>query len=276
MSEQAPSNKKKLKAIATAAAVIALSIAGFSYWRYLEIYPSTDDAYVQGHIINIAPQIAGKINQVAVVNNQVVKQGQSLFSIDPEPYQLAVNKAQAQLDLDQKNAERYITLANEGRASKLEGDEARAKLEVSKATLAEAKLNLQYTQVTASRDGIITNLSLREGNVVAAGIPLFALIEAGNWWVDANYKETQLKRIYPGQSAKVELDMYPGLIFRGVVESVSGGSGAAFSLLPPENATGNWVKVTQRFAVKVKLLEQDPQHPFRIGASSTVTINTAK
>ncbi len=276
MPEQSTSTKKKLKLICTGIIVIALSIAGFIYWRYLEIYPSTDNAYIQGNIINIAPQVAGKIKQLTVKNNQQVKQGQLLFAIDPEPYQIALNKARAQLELDQKNADRMITLAVEGRASKAEGDEAKAKLEVSKSTLAEAELNLNYTQITAPADGILTNLNVREGDVVAAGTPLFALVETSHWWVDANYKETQLHRIRTGQPAEIKLDMYPGLVFHGIVESISSGSGAAFSLLPPENATGNWVKVTQRFTVKVKLLEQDPTHPFRIGASSSVTVNTAK
>ncbi|MDF2867096.1 MAG: emrA [Gammaproteobacteria bacterium] len=276
MSEQANSNKKKLKLILASLTIIALSIAGFIYWRYLEIYPSTDNAYIQGNIINIAPQIAGKIKQLSVANNLQVKQGQQLFSIDSEPYKIALNKARARLELDQKNADRIITLATEGRASKAEGDEAKAKLEVSKATLAEAELNLKYTQVAAPVAGTITNLTLREGDVVAQGNPLFALVETSHWWVDANYKETQLHRIRTGQAAEIKLDMYPGVVFHGVVDSISSGSGAAFSLLPPENATGNWVKVTQRFTVRVKLLEPDPLHPFRIGASSTVTINTAK
>lgn len=266
--------KKKLKLILSITAVLALSITGFAYWRYLEIYPSTDDAYIQAHIINIAPQISGRVQHVAVKNNDLVKQGQVLFIIDPKPYQLAVNKARAQLELDQKNAERLLTLSNEGRAAKAEGDEAKAKLEVSKANLAEAELNLQYTEVKAPAAGHITNLSLREGDIVDAGKPLFALVESVGWWVDANYKETQLTRIHPGQKAKVEIDMYPGQVFEGVVDSISHGSGAAFSLLPPENATGNWVKVTQRFTVKVKLLNSDPERPFRVGASATVTTNT--
>lgn len=276
MPEQSTSNKKKFKLIFTGIIVIVLSIAGSFYWRYLEIYPSTDNAYVQANIVNIAPQVAGKIKRLMVKNNQQVKQGQLLFTIDAEPYQIALNKARAQLELDQKNADRIITLAKEDKASKAEGDQAKAKLEVSKATLAEAELNLNYTQITATADGILTNLNVREGDVVAAGTPLFALVEASHWWVDANYKETQLHRIRSGQPAEIKLDMYPGLTFHGIVESISAGSGAAFSLLPPENATGNWVKVTQRFTVKVKLLEQDLRHPFRIGASSLVTINTAK
>lgn len=267
---------KNLKLVLTISTLILLGIAGLMYWRYLEIYPSTDNAYIQANIINIAAQVDGKISQVAVKNNQAVRKGQLLFTIDPSSYQLLANKARAELELDQKNAERIITLVSEGRASKAEGDAAKAKLAVSKANLAQAELNLQYTQVLAPANGIITNLSLREGTIIGAGKPLFALIESDNWWVDANYKETQLTRITPGQSAKVKLDMYPKYTLQGKVESISDGSGSIFSLLPPENATGNWVKVSQRFTVRIKLSNLDPAFPLRVGASSTVTINTKK
>jgi membrane fusion protein (multidrug efflux system) len=99
-------------------------------------------------------------------------------------------------------------------------------------------------------------------------------VDTHEWWVDANFKETDLHRIHPGQPAQITLDMYPGVTFHGEVLSVSPASGAAFSLLPPENATGNWVKVTQRFPVKVSVLDPDPAFALHIGASSTVTINT--
>jgi membrane fusion protein (multidrug efflux system) len=274
MTEQAASNKKKIKVIVSLVLVVAISITVFCYWRYSQIHPSTDDAYLQANVINIVPQVAGKITELAVNNNQQIKKDQLLFVIDPEPYQLAVNKAQAQLVLAQKNAERILSLANAGRAPKAEGDEASAKLAVAKAELAEAELHLRYTRVTAPADGVIANLSLRQGSLVDTQNALFALIETENCWVDANYKENQLTRIRPGQTAEVKIDMYPDLALRGEVESISHGSGAAFSLLPAENATGNWVKVTQRFTVRVKLKPCDARYPLRVGASTIVTIDT--
>jgi len=129
--------------------------------------------------------------------------------------------------------------------------------------------------VTAQVNGIINNLSLRPGTIVQAKNPLFMLINAQQYWVDANFKETELTNIQPKQTEKIVLDMYPNHIFSGMVESISGSSGAAFSLLPPQNATGNWVKVTQRIPVKVIILDPDPKFPLRIGATATVTINTA-
>ncbi|HEX2449159.1 MAG TPA: HlyD family secretion protein [Methyloceanibacter sp.] len=131
------------------------------------------------------------------------------------------------------------------------------------------------THVTAPGSGWVTNINLRPGSLVQAGTPAFALVENSNWWVDANFKETDLGRIKPGQPATIRLDMYPGAKLDGVVESISAGSGATFSVLPPENATGNWVKVTQRFPVRIRITgTPDPEKPLRVGASADVTIDT--
>lgn len=133
------------------------------------------------------------------------------------------------------------------------------------------------THVSAPADGWVSDLSLRPGTTVGAGTPLFALIEGSNWWVDANFKETDIARIRVGQPATVQLDMYPGVTFDGEVDSISAGSGAVFSVLPPENATGNWVKVTQRFTVRVAIVNPSPadDRPLRVGASASVTIDTS-
>lgn len=131
------------------------------------------------------------------------------------------------------------------------------------------------THVTAPAGGWVTNASLRPGAIVQAGTPAFAIVEDGDWWVDANFKETDLGRIKAGQKATIRLDMYPGLSLDGVVESISAGSGATFSVLPPENATGNWVKVTQRFPIRIKITSApNPDKPLRLGSSATVTIDT--
>jgi membrane fusion protein (multidrug efflux system) len=133
------------------------------------------------------------------------------------------------------------------------------------------------THVTAPAGGWVTNASLRPGAIVQAGTPAFAIVEDGDWWVDANFKETDLGRIKPGQKASIRLDMYPGLTLDGVVESISAGSGATFSVLPPENATGNWVKVTQRFPIRIKITSApSPDKPLRLGSSATVTIDTTE
>ena len=148
-----------------------------------------------------------------------------------------------------------------------------AAAQLHKATHDEVK-----THVIAPAAGILSNVTLRPGATLQAGTPLFAIIEGDNWWVDANFKETDLARIKTGQKAKVRLDMYPDASFDGVVESISAGSGATFSVLPPENATGNWVKVTQRFPVRISLTNPGatPDRPLRVGASATVTIDTTQ
>ena len=142
----------------------------------------------------------------------------------------------------------------------------------ARAEIAQAELDLERTRIVAPADGRITSFSLVAGTSVAANAPVAALIVDGRWWVDANFKETELAGVAPGQPADVVVDMYPGRVFHGRVESLSGGTGAAFSLLPPQNATGNWVKVTQRVPVKVRIVDADADHPLRVGATATVSI----
>jgi membrane fusion protein (multidrug efflux system) len=150
-------------------------------------------------------------------------------------------------------------------------------LRAAAAGLDKATHDRVQTHVTAPAAGWVTNVSLRPGAIVQAGTPAFAIVEDGDWWVDANFKETDLGRIKPGQKATIHLDMYPGLTLDGAVESISAGSGATFSVLPPENATGNWVKVTQRFPIRIKITSApNPDKPLRMGSSASVTIDTTE
>jgi membrane fusion protein (multidrug efflux system) len=150
-------------------------------------------------------------------------------------------------------------------------------LRAASAALDKATHERTRTHVTAPAGGWVSKMSLRPGSIVQAGSPALALVEDSNWWVDANFKETDLSRVKPGQTATIWLDMYPGTSLQGVVESISPGSGASFSVLPPENATGTWVKVTQRFPVRIKITsEPDPEKPLRLGASATVKIDTTE
>jgi membrane fusion protein, multidrug efflux system len=149
-------------------------------------------------------------------------------------------------------------------------------LRAASAQLAKATHDRVKTHTTAPSNGIVSNVTLRPGTTVQAGAPQFAIIEGNRWWVDANFKETDLARIKIGQPAEVRLDMYPGVTFDGTVESISSGSGATFSVLPPENASGNWVKVTQRFPVRISLDNTPADKPLRVGASTWVMIDTTK
>jgi membrane fusion protein, multidrug efflux system len=151
---------------------------------------------------------------------------------------------------------------------------AEATLKQAQAELSMAELQLAYTEVRAPADGVVSKRTVEIGQVVQPGQPLLAIVPLHQVWVLANFKETQLARVHPGMRADVEIDGFPGKVFHGTVDSISAGTGARFSLLPPENATGNWVKVVQRVPVKI-LLEQkevgNPQ-PLRAGMSAVVTI----
>lgn len=323
--------KKSVKTTAWVSVTVLVTGLIYGYWRYASQFPSTDDAYVNANIININSNISGQVDKLLVHNNQSVKKGQLLYTIDARPYRIALRQAhaglrlteeqiqsakeavivanekekqaQAQLELDEKNSQRTNVLVKDGRMPVAQGDSMKASLIASKANLVaaksqyqqalinlgkpgrenaklqnaiaslkEAKLKLGYTRVYAPADGKVTKLSLRTGNFVLAGQSSFALIESHPFWIDANFKETQLARIKVGQLVNVNVDMYPGISFKGKVESISGGTGNSFSLLPQENASGNWVKVTQRVPVRIALV--NPSKTLAIGASANVSVDT--
>lgn len=262
----------------------------YSLMRYFDHHPNTDDAYVQAGTINIAAEVTGPVANIYVRDHQPVQKGQLLFTIDSEPFEIAVNKAdanviakQAALVLAQQNAARILHLVQIDQASKAAGDQAQSQLDsakadlmASQAQLAQAKLDLQHTRVIAPNTGIVTQFILRPGNNVVADTTLFMIVIEKDFWVDANFKETQVARIKPGQPVKIILDMFPHHTFHGVVDAVSSASGSVFSIMPPENASGNWVKVTQRFPVKILIQDQNPAYPLRAGATATVTIDASK
>ena len=141
------------------------------------------------------------------------------------------------------------------------------------AKLEAAELNYGYTKLLAPSDGYVTKKSVETGNQIQAGQPLMALVPLDDIWVVANYKETQLEKVKPGQTVKIKVDTFAGKTFNGKIDSIMAGSGAVFSLFPPENATGNYVKVVQRIPVKIVLdRNTDPQHVLRIGMSVVPTI----
>lgn len=147
-------------------------------------------------------------------------------------------------------------------------------IEALRAQVGQAKVNLDYTRYYAPMDAFVSNnFSLREGQYVKPGQVLFKLIDNRQWWVDANFQETQIHRIRTGMTAKIKLDMYPGITFQGQVINISRGSGSFESLLPPQNATGNWVKVPQRFPVRIRM-QQNQEHPLRAGSTAHARVDT--
>lgn len=330
---KSPTARRRRMIILLVALVVTV-VAVLGYWRYAELYPSTDNAYTHTNIVRVAPQISGVVAHVYVRNDDKISAGDPLLDLDPAPYEAALRNARAQFDAaanaagtaadDLKNAattleekraalDEAIATYRDAKAEQAPGeppsqqvtdalkswhdalDQFEAaeaafsaaqdkelivttptvKLRAAAAQLDKATQDRVNTYVTSPGEGWVSNLRLRPGSVVEAGTPALALVEDGKWWVDANFKETDLTRIKPGQPATVSLDMYAGATFEGVVESISAGSGATFSVLPPENATGNWVKVTQRFPVRIEITsEPDKDRPLRVGASATVTVDT--
>jgi membrane fusion protein (multidrug efflux system) len=386
--------------------LVLILMAGF-FWLRSRGKEATDDAQVDGHITQIAPRVGGTVAKVHVSNNQAVKAGDVLVEIDPRDYQIAVDRAKAELadavatasgartsvpiarvetasdvstasggveqaeasvagadheiqvaqadlvsaqahqrekeatavraardverlrglvEKDEISKQQFdaavatsdsaraaadaaksditaaqggITVAQQraaaarGAASQaraglanartapqqLQVAEARAtsadaRVRQAEAALRQAELNLEHTTVKAPSDGVVSRKSVELGQVIQPGQPLLALVDLSDVWVTANFKESQLAKMRPGQKATVDVDALGGKEFQGHIESIAAATGAKFSLLPPENATGNYVKVVQRIPVKISLEPgQDPDHLLRPGMSVTPTVS---
>jgi membrane fusion protein (multidrug efflux system) len=192
-----------------------------------------------------------------------------------EPQQLGLRTAQARaVDAHAQN-QQAEALGQEVRVREAERDLAQAQLREAEADLALALLNLEYTEVRAPLAGVVTRKAVEVGQVVQSGQPLLALVALHDVWVVANFKETQLRRVRPGMVADIVVDTFPDRLYRGTVDSISAGTGSRFSILPPENASGNWVKVVQRVPIKIVLSsgETSKPHTLRAGMSVAVTIH---
>lgn len=255
------------QAIAGLVAIAAAVAAGYAYWRHSTLFPSTDNAYVQANIVQIAPLTSGLVTEVDAKEYTHVKSGDVLARLDPAPFEAALKAAEARLTLAQQQATAAAQSPTQAPAAKANVDQAQAGVD-------QAKLELDHATIKAPVDGIIGKVRIRPGSIAKAGMSLFPLVDTSKWWLDANFKETDLARIEPGQKATISIDLFPSHEFTGEVEAVSPASGSAFSLLPPENSTGSWVKTTQRFPVRVSLTLQPDDPEMRIGASASVTIDT--
>ncbi len=193
-------------------------------------------------------ELAGRVLAVAQARQRIAEAKATLARVESQRHQVTLKEAEV------------------GRAE--------ARLSETRADLAFAELQLQHAEVRAPIDGMVSKKSVERGQMVQLGQPLMAIVPLHDVWVVANFKETQLGRVRPGMPALVEIDTFPGKPFRGVVDSISAATGARFSLLPPENATGNWVKVVQRVPVKIRLDPKDFANPdtLRAGMSALVTI----
>ncbi len=277
-------NGKKKRAFLVVGIIVAIGlVAGYFVNGYRKTHISTDDAFIDSNVHTISSRVAGNVKTVKVDDNQRVKQGEVLVELDPADYRSKAAAASASLNLQRANlrlAERELKRAKalyEQDANSAERydralsaqEVAVAQVKLAEEQLRQADLNLGYTVITAPSHGYVTRKSVQTGNQVSVGQPLMAVVELDDIHVVANFKETELERIRPGQPVEITVDAYPGKVFKGKVDSIMAGTGAAFSLFPAENATGNYVKVVQRVPVKIVLDETAPA-PYRIGPGMSV------
>ncbi|MBS0232051.1 MAG: HlyD family secretion protein [Proteobacteria bacterium] len=265
VSSRPPLFSKRTLGVFGVIAVVLLLGAAYAYWQYETLYPSTNNALVEANIIQITPLVTGVVSDVKVQEFAAVKSGDVLVKIDPAPFEAALKAAQARLAVAQQQAQG----APAAQAAAAKGNVAQAQ-----AAVAKAQTELDNATIKAPADGTVGKVRIRPGDIAKAGMSLFPLVDTSTWWVDANFKETDLARIKPGQNATVWVDMYPSNQLTGKVEAISRASSSAFSLLPAENATGSWVKVVQRFPVRITLTLQPDDPPLGVGASAYVTVDT--
>jgi membrane fusion protein (multidrug efflux system) len=282
--------KKKILIISVIVLSVLGCIFGLYYYFYALSHISTDDAFIEGHAISISPKVSGHILKVYVDDNQQVKEGELLAEIDPRDYEARHKMAEANLEAAQaktsqadEDVSRYKKLTLNDEISRQDMEHvlvtariANAECDQAKAALEQAKLELSYTKIYAPAAGRVTEKSVEEGAFVQIGQILLTIVTPERWII-ANLKETELKNILPGQTVTIRIDAYPGKVFKGHVDSIQRGTGARFSLLPPENATGNYIKVVQRVPVKIVFDEKpDSMHPLALGMSVVPTIQVGK
>jgi membrane fusion protein (multidrug efflux system) len=353
-SPRAAGNPARKKALISLASLVVVAGLGWTAYELLVAshYESTDNAYVQGNVIQITPQIGGTVTAILADENDLVKAGQALVKLDPADAKLSfdqaaaslaqtvrqvrtmvanngalsaqitlresdVAKAQSEIARATDDLNRRQTLIGNGAVSKEEFNHAQTQLANSKSALAsaqagvlaakeqllsnqamtdgttiekhpsvlmaaakvrEAWLATQRAALPAPVEGYVARRTVQLGQRVAAGTPLMSIIPLNQLWVDANFKEVQLRHIRIGQPVKLTADLYGKKVeYKGVVSGLGMGTGAAFALLPAQNATGNWIKVVQRVPVRVALdAAQVAQNPLRVGLSMEATVDVSQ
>ncbi|TJY64704.1 HlyD family secretion protein [Sinimarinibacterium sp. CAU 1509] len=315
--------------------VVAVVVAAALYW-FGGRYVSTDDAYLKANLVNVSAEVTGTVTRVNVRENQAVHRGEVLLQIDPAPYEVAVQQAEAaltqtRLQIDslkasyaqkeaslrsaesdlayqQSHDRRVREMHAKGVVSGSTLDEAEHGLQVAQshivevqheiaevraqlggnpdiaaeehpsyqaamASLNKARLDFERTQVRAPLDGIASKVA-ELGEYAMPGLPLMSVVASQDLWVEANLKESQLEHVRPGQAVTIEVDAYRSTQWDGIVDSIGQATGAEFSLLPAQNATGNWVKVVQRVPVRIRIMQRGDAPPLRAGMSSEIRIDT--
>jgi membrane fusion protein (multidrug efflux system) len=317
--QKPPFYKRPIPMLITISILLLAIAGGVSWWLYARQFETTDDAFIDGHVVTISPNVSATVLAVHIDDNWRMKKGDLLVELDPRDFQVIVDQmqaglagakdraratavqrdvananvlqAQAELTVAQTNSDnvhrdyiRFASLNDRSRsqqqldnataaAKSAEAQVAQTKAKVvasqadvseaevaihtadaaiqrAQADLTQAKINLGYCKIWAPTNGMVTRKSVEPGTYVQKGEPLFSLVPT-DVWVTANYKETQLNRMRVGQGVSIEVDAYSSREFNGKVDSIQNGTGSKFTLLPPENATGNYVKIVQRVPVKI-------------------------
>ncbi|TCM68691.1 membrane fusion protein (multidrug efflux system) [Acinetobacter calcoaceticus] len=329
--------KNRLMIATSMMMVVGAGIGGYYFFSDQNVQV-TDNAYVNGHVVDISPQISGAISLIKVDNTDRVEAGALLVDIDQSDVQIELAAARAELMRTRRNIEALFTQQKQAEskinAERVQLSTAIADLNARKGLadqdlitkeelrhaadavkIAEAKvdtavaaqrevmahiqgadienhpevllakervekalLNLKRSSIMAPVSGMVAQRTVQLGEHVQVGQKLMSIIPLDQMWIDANFKETQLNGICPGQAAEITVDSYGRKVkYNGQVQDIMVGSGSAFSVLPAQNATGNWIKVVQRVPVRIKLdAKQLAQYPLRIGLSAEVKISTAR
>ena len=336
----APASVRKRRVPVWAWVAGPLAVAAFFGWQWYQSGRAidTDNAYVKAERILIAPQVGGRVVDVAVGQNQAVKKGDLLFRIDTRPLEIAVTQSEAQLaqiantanasrakvtgtgtsiqaaretlGWAQRDLVRMQQLADQQLVSRKMLDDARHAVAAARTSLADAlasqaeaaatlsgdaatptaelpdyraalamvertQLDLAHAEVRAPADGVIGTHDLQVGEFLAIGQTAMPLIATDPVWIEANFKGTELAKMKVGQPATIRVDSYPGVKWRAHVASIAPASGAEFSVLPAQNATGNWVKIVQRIPVRLEIdrADRDDAPTLRAGMSAKVEID---
>ena len=273
--------------------VLGAAVVSYQYYSTYTQSPWTRDGQVQSHVISITPRVTGQVTSVHVHDNADVKQGDLLFEIDDSLYKVAYDKAIAEEQQEKASLERALN--EEQRAVNLELrspgsvpvltinnldnaiEAARANLELAQATVKEALLNLEYTKVYAPEDGYITNLNLRVGSHVVANSPVVALIDKNSFWIEAYFKETDLKGVNVDNEAQIVLMTHDDVVIEGTVQSIGFGiakqdGSTGVDLLPNVNPNFQWIRLAQRIPVKIQLDDIPEYIQLRVGMTASVKI----
>ena len=305
--------KRIPKRVIVSVLVVILAVCGLAFYIHSSHYEHTDDAYLESHMVQVSPKVSGQIIEVYIDDNDKVKAGDLVAKIDPQDYKVRyeelnaqyektmfqqsvakanLNAANSEIELAQKDLNRYKKLYEAGAVSKqiLDSQQTKYDLAVARQHQAQndvfsnaknkvadadlkrikaqkdlAKLNLSYTNIYAPQDGFVTNKRVENGAYVQQGQALFTLVSEETWVV-ANFKESQLANMKPGQEVEIKIDTFGNKVFKGKVDSIQKASGAKSSLFPPENAVGSFVKIVQRIPVKIVFTEKIDTTKYQLAA----------